>query len=299
MKELEPSTEQQSADPTHEAHDFMKESRERRQAEEAFLSIGLEDGQSWFFWCLKGANISYHTQEPDGWEWPPRLSGRIAAKDKKDARQKIAQEFGEDYPMRVLDKDRVKYPFLLYLEPLSAGNSTSRYIQRFMPKSCSICGREFTTNDRYNDRNDSGRGADTNCSEACYELHRLNQQSSSFTEGFPGYGGHQAVIYCITHKPTQKRYIGKTSQAFTLRWYQHMYQPGTTEFHKLIKSSAVTDWTFEVLEATHSTIPESILRGTQAYERAVLAREQYWIDYYDTINSGLNTATSIKAETIA
>lgn len=281
---------------SHDARDFMQESRERQAAESAFLAVGLEEGQSWFFWCLKGANINHYTHEPDGWEWPPRLSGRIAAKDKKDARQKIAQEFGEDYPMRVLDKDRVKYPFLLYLEPMLSNGTSSRYIQRFMPRACTICGREFISNDRYNDPHDGGRGAEHACSNACDDLHRLNRQSSSFTEGFPGYGGHQAVIYCITHKPTQKRYIGKTSQAFTLRWYQHMYQPGTTEFHKLIKSSPVTDWAFEVLEATHATIPDSLLRGTPAYERAVLAREQYWIDYYDTINSGLNTATSIKKE---
>lgn len=262
-----------------------------REDVKGFLTQGLNPGQTWFFWCLKGATHNSFTQQPDGWEWPPRVSGRIAATSKKEARQKVCEDFGEDYPMRVLDKDRVKYPFLLYIEEMTPNN---RYALRFMPRACEICGSQFTLHDHYMEPERSARGGDHTCSQACESVFR-NHQSRDWIAMKNDTGQHPAVIYSILHKPTGQRYIGKTTQAFTLRWYQHFFQPGDTAFHQLIQASAITDWTFEVLEQIHLTISETIRRGTPEYHQAVLQREQHWIDTYDTINNGLNSVVSVKS----
>lgn len=255
-----------------------------------FLEQGLEPGQIWFFWCLKGATYNSYTKEPDGWEWPPRVSGRIAAMDKKEARRKICEDFGEDYPMRVLDKERTKYPFLLYIEAMTTNN---RFAIRFMTRACDICGSHFTLNDHYMQPEKSERGGNNTCSQACETIF-TNRQNRDFIALKNNTGQHVPVIYCITHKPSNRRYVGKTTQAVTLRWYQHFFHPGDTPFHQLIQTSALTDWCFEVLEVLSTSISETIRRGTPEYHQAVLQREQYWIDFYDSINQGLNTAVSIK-----
>lgn len=275
--------------------DYVAKRKSEQEAIKDFLAQGLEPGQHWFFWCLKGAAISAYTGEPDGWEWPPRLSGRVAARNKQDARQKIAAEFGEEYPMRVLKKDQVKHPFLLYLEEMRADSSSARFALRFMPQQCKVCEREFVLNDTYNIIENHGRGGRHTCSAEC-ELVLRARLRAELSPSVPG--GHQPVIYCITHKPSGKKYIGKTDQAFTLRWYQHMYQPGNSEFHRYIKNSALTDWVFEVVECTNNTIPVEIQKDAKSYARAILAREQHWINHFDTINQGLNSAVSHK-ETMA
>lgn len=262
--------------------------KKQKDAIAAFLSQGLEPGQLWFFWCLKGQRFNEYTKEPDGWEWPPRLSGRIAAKDKQEVRQKIAEEFGEEYPMRVLKKDYVKYPFLLYIEPMVAGGTGERYALRFMPATCKECGVSFTLNDKYNDPH-ANSSRDT-CSSECE--HRLKQRERA--EGFEYQGGGTSppVIYAITHKPSGQRYIGKTEQPFTLRWYQHMFHPGTSAFHGKVRVTPITEWQFEVIE--HLGYLSALHNGSKnaAYRNAISEREQFWINHFNTLSDGLN---SVKA----
>ena len=78
-------------------------------------------------------------------------------------------------------------------------------------------------------------------------------------------------------------YIGKTSQVFTLRWYQHFYQSGDCKFHAAIKNSNFTDWSFDVIEIANSAEEVSI-------------REQYWIDHYDSISNGYNSVSAYSGE---
>lgn len=268
------------------------EQKKREMAE--FIQIGLSEGQQWFFWCLKGARYNTYSGEPDGWEWPPRMSGRIAASDKKEVKKLLAEEFGEEYPMRVLRKDQVKFPFLLYIEQMSVGSHGERYIHRFMPTECAQCKTIYVLNDAYNDPHGSANSE--TCSDLCRKAQRLDSAAASFSDGL-GVRLHTPVIYCITHKPTGQRYVGKTDQPFTLRWYQHMYHPGTSKFHQMIRGTPLTDWTFEVLEvieATKTEIAHESL-GKRDYVQRISLREQHWINHFNSIKGGLNSVASVAA----
>lgn len=56
----------------------------------------------------------------------------------------------------------------------------------------------------------------------------------------------------------------------------------------------ITDWLFEVLEI----ITNDDLRTIEYSHKNnyINQREQYWINYYDSIKNGYNTATADKAE---
>lgn len=264
-----------------------EEYKAQRAALAKFLDEGLEPGQQWFFWCLKAPHISEYTKEQDGWAWPPRLSGRIAAADKNDARKRLAEEFGEPIPMRVLVKDYGKHPFLLYIEPMSIGSSGERYARRFIPTQCKECGTTFTLNDKYNDPHANSNAHA--CSSECEALLKAQERAMSL-DARAGY--NTPVIYCITHKPTGQKYVGKTEQPFTLRWYQHMYHPGDSDFHALVRQTPVTDWQFEVLEHLgYLLVKHDNVRGAN-YRLEVAQREQYWINTLNTLDQGLN---SVKA----
>lgn len=228
-----------------------------------------------FYYQIKG-------KSDDGyWSWPPLESGRIDAKNSKEARKLVEEEFGQKLPGREL-KDK-SVPFLLTVIDMA----DKPYLRnRFLEKNCKQCGEIFTDNEKYLVR---AGGHSEYCSADCMNAHNLAQGIDRNVH-FDFNGVHEAVVYKITNKITQKVYIGKTTQAYTLRWYQHFFQSAGTKFHDAIKSFKTTDWQFEVVEVIE--IPSG-LYGIEKH-RAILAREQYWINYYDSINNGYNTATSLK-----
>lgn len=97
---------------------------------------------------------------------------------------------------------------------------------------------------------------------------------------------HSPVIYKITNKNNNKCYIGQTTQPFTLRWYQHMFQPSDTKFHKEIKgNSTINDWTFEIIEVLKFKREDS----TAERKKQLNERENHWIKFCDSINNGYNS----------
>ena len=94
-----------------------------------------------------------------------------------------------------------------------------------------------------------------------------------------------AVINKIKNINTGLVYIGKTTQAFTLRWYQHFYQKGDCKFHKAIKQSSLTDWQFSIIEIVKTP------KGVSPIDY-VRERESYWISEYDSIESGYNSVVA-------
>lgn len=60
------------------------------------------------------------------------------------------------------------------------------------------------------------------CSIECKDKHNETMEHN-YSANYDYNGVHKAVIYKITNKITKKCYIGKTTQAFTLRWYQHFF----------------------------------------------------------------------------
>ena len=95
------------------------------------------------------------------------------------------------------------------------------------------------------------------------------------------------VIYRVFNRLTGMSYVGKTTQVFTLRWYQHFYHGGKCKFHDAIKASKKEDWDFSIIETVVTPKDEDL-------DCFVATREQFWIDEFDSIENGYNTVTAKK-----
>ena len=223
-----------------------------------------------FYYQIKGRGRDMF----NGWAWPPLYSGKITADNKKKARILVEEEFGRKIPMRVLKDDKDE-PFLLHLTEFD-----EHHVRLFESKACIVCGKEFRRIDLYNDVNETYKGTEY-CSSVCktidYERAREETRTSV------GVGAGVAIIYGIRNKRTGFWYVGKTKQVFTLRWYQHFFHGGNTKFHKEIKETPITEWEFNILEQIQ--VPDG-----ECSESYIPSREKYWIDNYNAINEGYNSA---------
>jgi hypothetical protein len=95
------------------------------------------------------------------------------------------------------------------------------------------------------------------------------------------------VIYMIQNNMTKMCYVGQTTQAFTLRWYQHFFQGGKTKFHQAIKESSVMDWTFRIVEIVE--IDKEKYKKSEEVTKYITEREQFYIKHFDCINNGYNS----------
>jgi hypothetical protein len=215
------------------------------------------------------------------WVWPPIFSGKVEAPDKKKAKILIESEYDRVFPLRVLSKDLDSNEFLLSIKEI-VDNRTRNL---FKVIHCKICDLEFRQIDLYNDANSDYKGNEY-CSRKCAnegsEIRRFEYSQDQNMQGY-----HQPVIYKITNKITNLSYIGKTTQAFTLRWYQHFYQGSGTKFHQAIKDSKISDWIFEVIELV--VIEKDKFNLKVDIDKYILERERFWINELDVITNGYNS----------
>jgi len=224
-----------------------------------------------YYYQIKGKCI--HT---NGWEWPPSFSGKVTAENKKDARKQIEDEYERKFDLRVLAKNFEKTDYLLRIVEIS--NSNDYIADLFKENKCLSCESSFRVIDKYNNPHEDNKGPEY-CSRACQikEKNKLN-----VIHDFGGARIRGAHIYAITNKKTNMTYVGKTTQVFTLRWYQHFYQGSGTPFHDAIAGSEVTDWIFNVVESVD--VPKDA-----DCEKFISSREAYWINEFDSLNNGYNT----------
>lgn len=221
---------------------------------------------SCYFYRIK----SYRT-----YSWIDVYKGVVYADSAKDAKKRVDEIIKEETTIEIIKKKRgehedgdFKVIVLLCTE----------YWEKYWTakRICKECSCEFVVIDQYKN---SVEASGEHCSEACRVRFRLVQREESF-DNYLLTNKHPAIIYKITHKPTGQIYIGQTLQAFTLRWYQHFFHAGETKFHKLIKSTSVKEWNFEVQEIIDDKKDQSFINQ----------REKFWIDHYDSVRVGLNTA---------
>lgn len=214
------------------------------------------------------------------WGFPPLFSGKVTASDKKQAKLLVDEEYGRKFPLRVLAKDLAQNPFLLSIEEIKEG---SRIADLFKQRECQHCKVSFYMIDKYNNIHDHYKGWDY-CTEKCREAARDIRVAQYHLNEVMN-GRSLPIIYKITNKITSKVYIGKTTQIFTLRWYQHFFQTGDNKFHQAIKSTPVTDWTFEVLEAID--LPDT--KSHSEVEAFIIERERFYIAQFNSIEEGYNS----------
>lgn len=216
------------------------------------------------------------------WAWPPVFSGIVEAEGRKEAKAKIEEDYGRQFPMRVLKKDMDEHEYLLHIRELAPGDVYLR--RRFLDTACKECGILFKLIDKYNDPYADHRGPDY-CSERCASAGRKRELLDF---NLAAEGRLPAVIYQVRQKATGKVYIGQTIQAFTLRWWQHLTTPSDCKFHEALKSSPITDWEFSVIEVVEYP-PEC--KNKVAY---LTDRERFWIETFNSVANGFNTTLPSK-----
>jgi hypothetical protein len=223
------------------------------------------------------------------WSFPPIFSGMVEADSRPEAKTKIEEEYGRKFPTRVLAKDLATAEFLLTVRPVVGDGRT---LSLFEIRTCERdkCGKTFRVIDKYNDDEEYDKGFNF-CTRDCRDKY-YEQQKSDYRRDYDFEGIHQPVIYRILNVKTGQSYIGKTTQAFTLRWYQHFFQPSETKFHAAIKDSQLEDWQFQVLERLQLQPG-----GTKdAIRQLILDKEQHWINAFDAIAAGYNSVPAKKSD---
>lgn len=227
-----------------------------------------------FYYQIKGKS---DVGEYGNWAWPPIFSGKVEAEDKKAAKLLIEEDYGREFPLRVLVKDLDSNEFLLHIKEIKEDDHHTKRL--FDVKTCKQCGNQFKMIEKYIINNPGGGYGF--CRRECLKEHDLVNAYTSSVEGYS-----PPVIYKITNKATGMCYIGKTRQVFTLRWYQHFFQSCGTKFHKAIRESKITDWIFEVIEAVN--VPEE-LKSMEEIDRFIESREKEYILSFNSIENGYNT----------
>lgn len=222
------------------------------------------------------------------WVFPPVMSGRVYAKDKKEARSIIDDEHGKKFPMRVARKDLDDHEYLLNLWEIKDGDDRTNGL--FEVRECLCCGQGYRVIDHYNNIHEMYKGRDY-CSWECKEKQRAEDKLDMI---WAGDGKHAPVIYQITNIKKNMVYIGQTTQAVTLRWWQHLFHGTGTKFHKAIKESDLCDWSFSVIEEVKKDDKPD---GTEMRDY-LFEREMYWIKECNSIEDGYNTAVSKKIDEV-
>jgi len=230
-----------------------------------------------FFYHIKGKdeNAAF-----GNWGWPPIFAGKVEAHDRSEAKALLEEEYGRTFPTRVMAKDLASNEFLLSIKEIKANDHYTRRL--FEVQTCGYCNCQFTVIEKYT-INEPGGGFEF-CSSECA---RMKRAESDFIFGNETWRDSPPVIYRITNKATGQCYIGKTRQAFTLRWYQHFFQAKDTKFHKAIKMTQITEWTFEVIEVV--TLPNTSHISAADLDAYLTEREAYHIAMHQSAVTGYNT----------
>lgn len=227
-----------------------------------------------FYYQIKGR--SNESGGFSNWSFPPLFSGKVTADNKKAAKLLIEEEYGRKFPLRVLEKDLQNEHYLLNIQEIKEDDDRTKSL--FEVKFCGRCGNKFRRIDLYNDHNEVYKG-DEYCGHNCREKHRLENIGD---RGEWWGRNSRPIIYKITNVRNGLSYIGKTTQVFTLRWYQHFYQGGSCKFHSAIKESKAEDWEFTIVET--AIAPDGVDK-----ELYLAERERFWIGHFDTVENGYNT----------
>lgn len=230
-----------------------------------------------YYYQIKGRSPGGEYKSAE-WIFPPVYSGLVEAENRKEAREKVEEEYGRQFPVRVLRKDIEDHHYILQMREL---NDQDQYLKkRFEYVPCLECGTPFRLIDRYNDAYDECPSHDY-CKPSCKEAARFRDVREF---KLASEGRLPAVIYQVRQKSTGMVYIGQTTQAFTLRWWQHLTNPSDCKFHEaLTKTSTITDWEFSVLEVI--SYPD----GCKSKAAFISDRERHWIETLNSISAGYNT----------
>lgn len=215
----------------------------------------------------------------------------IEAKDKEEVKFILCEKYPQFFPKnKVYSKETKDDAQFFYVVIFELYDYEKKMIDNPNPWECSFCGHkhenEYISRPKINERL---YGSDFKfCkSEDDYCIKQFGNQKNDGVElpddeyyiksDSPNY------IYKITEKETGKCYIGKTRNAPFLRWWNHLTH-SSSPFGIYLRSTKLSDWTFEVLECLPCEMKDS----------DVFEKESRYILHYDSIKNGYNTTLSKK-----
>lgn len=234
-----------------------------------------------FYYTIKGAGRRHPESYPE-WQWPPVFSGCVEAPNRAQAKKQIEEEYGRQFPMRVLVKDIQENSYLLHITEID--DKDSYLLERFELKTCCICGTTYRMIDKYNDPHSAFVNKDY-CSRACQCDGQAQERARQVDlHQFLRNGKIPAVIYQVRQKSTGLVYVGQSVQPFTLRWWQHLTAMSECKFHQALRQAPLSDWEFSVLE----TINTAGMKSEQI-KAHLNDREKHWIAKLNSVVNGLNS----------
>jgi len=233
-----------------------------------------------FLYMIKGKDADQN------WCFPPLFSDKVEAVNRKAAIEQIHELFDQKFPTRVLKKDIESNNFILIVKEIKDNDNHTKSL--FQVRNCENCNAPYKVIEKYQTTGSGGGMSycSTECRDKKKEIDEFKRVHASNV--YVG-SAYKAVIYRIWNSETNKSYIGKTSQIFTLRWYQHFYQKTDSKFHKEIDQYPLTSWKFEIIEIIK--IPDEIATYKEI-EDYIFKREMFWVDHYDAIKNGYNSVSS-------
>jgi len=214
----------------------------------------------------------------------------ILAKDKTEVKKKLLEKYpqffqnGKIYEKET--KDQAQF-FYVVIYPLYEWEKRQIEEGEWIYSQCGqVHGNKYVSKPRINERL---FGADklfcrsdddvciTNFKKDKYKNIEFPDDEYHISKESPNY------IYKCTEKETGKCYIGKTRNAPFFRWWNHLTH-SSSQFGLYLRSTKLSEWTFEVLEELPSNISDS----------EVFKIESEYIVKFDSISNGFNSLISNK-----
>lgn len=214
----------------------------------------------------------------------------IIAEDKDQVKQILLEKYPQFFPENKIyskeTKDTAQFFYVVIFE-LYAWER--KIIEDGISWTCSFCGQvhenTYLAKPRTNEKLFGDKMFCTSDQDYClnqfkkeyYKDIDLPDDENFIRKDSPNY------IYKITEKATGKCYVGKTRNAPFFRWWNHLTH-SSSPFGQYLRTSKLSDWTFEVLEQLPAETPD----------QEVFKTESNYIQKFDSIKNGFNTLISAK-----
>jgi hypothetical protein len=218
----------------------------------------------------------------------------IKAEDKNEVKQILLEKYPQFFQnSKVYEKETKDQAQFFYVVIFPLYNHEVKQIEEG-EWTCSYCGHvhenKYVSRPRVNERL---FGADVMfCrSDDDYCLNAYKREKYKGVE-FPDNDNYiksdsPNYIYKCTEKATGKCYIGKTRNAPFFRWWNHLTH-SSSPFGIYLRSTKLSDWTFEVLEE----LPADI------HDNDIFRIESEYIAKFNSITNGFNSLISNKSVSI-
>jgi hypothetical protein len=213
----------------------------------------------------------------------------IRANDKEEVKAMLLEKYPQFFPdNKVYQKETKDTAQFFYVVIFELYEYEKQQVINDTSWKCDQCGQKYENTYLHRPRKyEKLFGGKVFCGEEDYCLNEYKKEYYKDVE-YPDDENYVKkdspnYVYRVTEKATSKCYIGKTRNAPFFRWWNHLTH-SSSPFGIYLRSTKLSDWTFEVLEILPAETEDSVILGI----------ESKYIIQYDSIKNGFNTLISNK-----